>query len=71
MVILDEIWAVVHHKPIDLSEVLCLIKNKPKHVELILTGRYAPKEAYIYAEYLSEIKKVSIFIQRIRKQDGE
>ncbi|MCP8320565.1 MAG: cob(I)yrinic acid a,c-diamide adenosyltransferase [archaeon] len=58
MVILDEIWAAVHHKLIGLSEVISLIKNKPKHVELVLTGRYAPEEAYEYADYVSEIKKI-------------
>ena len=58
IVILDEIWATVHHKLIDLSEVISLIKNKPKNVELVLTGRYAPEEAYDYADYVSEIKKI-------------
>lgn len=58
MVILDEIWVAVHHKLIDLSEVISLIKKKPEHVELVLTGRYAPKEAYDYADYVSEIKKI-------------
>ncbi|MGB9659079.1 MAG: cob(I)yrinic acid a,c-diamide adenosyltransferase [Nitrososphaerales archaeon] len=58
MVILDEIWVAVHHNLIDLSEVIGLIKKKPEHVELVLTGRYAPKEAYDYADYISEIKKI-------------
>lgn len=58
LVILDEIWVAVHHKLINLSEVISLIKNKAEHVELVLTGRYAPKEAYEYADYVSEIKKV-------------
>ncbi|MEM3068392.1 MAG: cob(I)yrinic acid a,c-diamide adenosyltransferase [Nitrososphaerales archaeon] len=58
MVILDEIWVAVHHNLIDLSEVIDLIKKKPEHVELVLTGRYAPKEAYDYADYVSEIKKI-------------
>ncbi|MCP8308504.1 MAG: cob(I)yrinic acid a,c-diamide adenosyltransferase [archaeon] len=58
IVILDEIWVAVHHKLIDLSEVISLIKSKPKHIELVLTGRYAPEEAYDYADYVSEIKKI-------------
>ncbi|MGQ9469354.1 MAG: cob(I)yrinic acid a,c-diamide adenosyltransferase [Nitrososphaerales archaeon] len=58
MVILDEIWVAVHHKLISLSEVISLIKNKPENIELVLTGRHAPKEAYDYADYVSEIKKI-------------
>ncbi|MEM3437429.1 MAG: cob(I)yrinic acid a,c-diamide adenosyltransferase [Nitrososphaerales archaeon] len=58
VVILDEIWVAVHHKLISLSEVISLIKKKPEHIELVLTGRYAPKEAYEYADYVSEIRKI-------------
>ncbi|MEM3382429.1 MAG: cob(I)yrinic acid a,c-diamide adenosyltransferase [Nitrososphaerales archaeon] len=58
MVILDEIWVAVHHKLIKLSEVISLIEKKPEHIELVLTGRYAPKKAYDYADYVSEIKKI-------------
>jgi cob(I)alamin adenosyltransferase len=58
LVILDEIWATVHHRLIKLSEIIDLIKNKPKNVELVLTGRYAPEEAYEYADYVSEIMKI-------------
>lgn len=58
MVILDEIWVAFHHKLISLSEIISLIKNKPEHVELVLTGRHAPEEAYEYADYVSEIIKI-------------
>lgn len=58
LLILDEVWVAVHHKLIDLSEVISLIKNKPERVEMVLTGRYAPKEAYEYADYVSEVKKI-------------
>ena len=58
MVILDEIWVAFHHKLIDLSEIISLIKNKPEHIELVLTGRHAPEEAYEYADYVSEIEKI-------------
>jgi cob(I)alamin adenosyltransferase len=35
-----------------------LIRNKPKHVELILTGRYAPKEIIDVADLVTEMKEV-------------
>jgi cob(I)alamin adenosyltransferase len=58
MVILDEIWVAFHHKLIELSEIIDLMKNKPEHIELVLTGRHAPEEAYEYADYVSEIEKI-------------
>jgi len=58
IVILDEINVALNLKLINLDEVLELIKNKPKHVELILTGRYAPKEIIEAANLVTEMKEV-------------
>ena len=44
MIILDEINVALDFKLIKLKEVIELIKNKPPALDLILTGRYAPKE---------------------------
>jgi cob(I)alamin adenosyltransferase len=58
IVILDEINVALNLKLINLDEVLELIENKPKHVELILTGRYAPKEIIEAADLVTEMKEV-------------
>jgi len=58
IVILDEINVALNLKLIHLDEVLELLKNKPKHVELILTGRYAPKEIIEAADLVTEMKEV-------------
>jgi cob(I)alamin adenosyltransferase len=58
IVILDEINVALDLKLINLDEVLELIKNKPKHVELILTGRYAPKEIIEAADLVTEMKEI-------------
>lgn len=58
IVILDEINVALNLKLINLAEVLELIKNKPKHVELILTGRYAPEEIIEAADLVTEMKEV-------------
>jgi cob(I)alamin adenosyltransferase len=58
IVILDEINVALNLKLINLDEVLELIKNKPKHVELILTGRYAPEEIIEAADLVTEMKEV-------------
>ncbi len=58
MIILDEINVAIDYGLIKLSEVLELVKNCPKSLELILTGRYAAKELIELADLVSEIKEI-------------
>jgi cob(I)alamin adenosyltransferase len=58
IVILDEINVVLHLKMIGVDEVVKLIKNKPGHVELILTGRYAPSQIIEAADLVTEMREV-------------
>lgn len=58
IVILDEINVVLNLKMIDTDEVVKLIKGKPKHVELILTGRYAPAQIIEAADLVTEMREV-------------
>ncbi|MEO0074900.1 MAG: cob(I)yrinic acid a,c-diamide adenosyltransferase [candidate division WOR-3 bacterium] len=58
MIILDEINVAIDYGLIKLSDVVKLIKSCPKQIELILTGRYAPKELIEIADLVSEIKEI-------------
>jgi len=58
IVILDEINVALNLKLIKIGKVLELIRNKPKHVELILTGRYAPDEIIEAADLVTEMREV-------------
>lgn len=58
VVILDEINVALKLELIKTQKVLKLIKNKPKHVELVLTGRYVPKEIVEAADLVTEMKEV-------------
>jgi cob(I)alamin adenosyltransferase len=58
VVILDEINCVMDKNLVDVNEIVELIKNKPRHVELILTGRGAPEQILDVADYVSEIRRV-------------
>jgi cob(I)alamin adenosyltransferase len=58
MVILDEINVAIDYGLIPLKEVVELIKNKPKQVELILTGRYAKKEIMGVADLVTEMEEI-------------
>ena len=58
IVILDEINIALSLGLIGVEEVVDLIKNKPKHVELILTGRNAPPEIVAIADLVTEMKEI-------------
>jgi cob(I)alamin adenosyltransferase len=58
VVILDEINVAVDFQLIALDEVLNLLKLKPKTMELILTGRYAPPELIKHADVVSEVLEI-------------
>ena len=58
IVILDEVNVALNMKLIKVSDVLKLIKTKPKHVELVLTGRNAPTKLVKVADLVTEMKEV-------------
>ena len=58
IVILDEINVALNLRLINLEKVLELIKNKPKYVELVLTGRYAPPDIIETADLVTEMREV-------------
>jgi cob(I)alamin adenosyltransferase len=58
VVILDEINVAVDYNLIPLNDVLQLLEEKPKKVELILTGRYASPEVVKQADVVSEILEI-------------
>lgn len=58
LVVLDEINNAMHQKLIDTQEIIKLLKNKNKEIEVILTGRNAPKEIIEIADLVTEMKLV-------------
>ena len=58
VVVLDEINVALHLKLIGINEVVDLIRRKPKHVELILTGRYVPPKVVELADLVTEMREV-------------
>jgi len=58
VVILDEINVALNLKLISLDRVLKLIKHKPEHTELVLTGRCAPKEIIEMANLVTEMREI-------------
>lgn len=59
LVILDEINVALDFKLVPLKDVLELIKNKPEEMELVLTGRYAPREIIEMGDVVSNVTLVN------------
>ncbi|BBF44573.1 cob(I)alamin adenosyltransferase [Lachnospiraceae bacterium KM106-2] len=58
VLVLDEILASYTLNVINRETLLQFLKNKPEHLEVILTGRDPAEDILEYADYVSEIQKV-------------
>jgi cob(I)alamin adenosyltransferase len=58
IVILDEINIALNLNLLSVSEVLKLIKEKPKTLHLVLTGRDAPENIIKVADLVTEMKEI-------------
>ena len=71
VVILDEITIALFYNLLSLDEVLSLINEKPYNIELIITGRYAPKEILNKADLVTEMKEVKhYYTQGVLSREG-
>lgn len=58
LIILDEINIAIDLKILEVDEVVEVLQNKPKDMEIVLTGRNAHKKVKEIAHLVSEIKPV-------------
>ncbi|MEM3695037.1 MAG: cob(I)yrinic acid a,c-diamide adenosyltransferase [Candidatus Bathyarchaeia archaeon] len=60
LLVLDEINLALHCKLLNVKDVLDFLDKLPKRTDVILTGRYAPKELIDRAEFVNEIVAVKM-----------
>jgi len=72
IVILDEINVAMDFGLINTQEVIQLMtEERPSHMELILTGRYAPKEIIERADLVTEMVEVKHYYHRgVHSREG-
>jgi cob(I)alamin adenosyltransferase len=58
MLILDEINIAVAYGLVSLEAVVLFMERKPKDLELIMTGRYAPAEMVTRADTVTEMREI-------------
>lgn len=64
IVVLDEILTANHFGLISTDDILSLMKDKPSATELVLTGRYAPREVIDAADLVTEMVEVKHYYQK-------
>jgi cob(I)alamin adenosyltransferase len=64
VVILDELCIVCHYGLVPVKTVMEFLQKRPRHVEIILTGRYAPKKFVQAADVVTEMKEVKHYFQK-------
>ncbi len=58
VVILDELNVAMSFGLVSVDDVIQMLRDKPKHVEVVITGRDAPAAIIDVADYVNEITDV-------------
>ncbi|MBS4534901.1 cob(I)yrinic acid a,c-diamide adenosyltransferase [Clostridium sp. D2Q-14] len=71
IVVLDEISIAIFYKLLSVEEVLKVLDERSKNVEVIITGRYAPKEFIELADLVTEMKEIKhYYTDGVEARDG-
>jgi cob(I)alamin adenosyltransferase len=71
IIMLDEILVAIHFKLLPLNQVLNFLTAKPPIIELVLTGRNAPKELIDKADLVTEMVEVKHYYHHnVPARDG-
>lgn len=63
LVILDEINLSLAYGLVSLTEMLEVLRQRPAHVEVVLTGRAAPPELVEFADLVTEMRPVKHYFE--------
>ncbi len=64
IVVLDEANVAVHYGLIPVQDLLELIQQKPKSVELVITGRYADEKVIQAADLVTEMREIKHYREK-------
>jgi cob(I)alamin adenosyltransferase len=71
LVILDELCVACHFRMVEAKAVLEILKSRPRHVEVVITGRNAPKAFLEAADLVTEMKEIKhYFTEGVRARKG-
>lgn len=58
IVVMDELNIALYFKLFTIEEVIDVINNRAQNVEVIITGRYAPRELIDIADLVTEMNEI-------------
>jgi cob(I)alamin adenosyltransferase len=64
LMILDEINSTTSLGMLEFSDVITLMKSKPKKLELVMTGRNCPQEFIEHADLVTEMKLIKHYFYK-------
>lgn len=64
LVVLDEATIAIYYKLFSVEDLIQLLESKPYKTEIIITGRYAPKELIDLADLVTEMQEVKHYYQQ-------
>lgn len=64
VLILDEIMGAIHGDLVSVAQVCQIIDQKPREMELILTGRNVPDEIACRADLITEMKNIKHYMEK-------
>ena len=71
VIVADEIITTLYFHLLTVDEVLLLMRRRPPGVELILTGRYCPKEIIAAADLVTEMQEIKhYYTANVAARDG-
>jgi cob(I)alamin adenosyltransferase len=72
LIVLDEFTYVMHYEWLDTNEVMEWLRlNRPSHLHLVITGRFAPEALIAQADLVTEMKVIKHpYEQGIQAQAG-
>lgn len=63
VVVLDELTIALYYKLFSTKDVIEIIQNRAPHIEVIITGRYAPDDLIEIADLVTEMKEIKHYYQ--------
>jgi cob(I)alamin adenosyltransferase len=58
VVVLDELTYVINYDFVSLQEIVSVLRARPEHVHVVVTGRNAPDELIELADLVTEMKSI-------------
>ena len=64
LIILDELTIAIYYGLLTIEEVMEFLRKKPHEIELVITGRYTPKEVMEYADLVTDMVEIKHYYQQ-------